>query len=122
MADTNFKPPPSPGGAQDKDDDVIERRTLRYYYIILRERLWIALPLALIISIGYGYWRMRERPMVSINRSVRTPAVSMLTTEGTTALVTRAYSVLSLDRSSTSPESSGACSARVNLSGRNVPP
>ena len=29
------------------DDPLVERRTLRDYCIILRERLWIALPLAL---------------------------------------------------------------------------
>src|SRR3954470_7764831 len=52
--------PPSPGN---RDDDVIERRTLRDYYIILRERLWIALPLALLASVGYGYWKMREIPL-----------------------------------------------------------
>lgn len=42
---------------------MIERRTLRDYYIILRERLWIALPLALLASVGYGYWKMREIPV-----------------------------------------------------------
>jgi len=55
-------PPPPPPSSRANDDDVVERRTLRDYYIILRERLWIALPLALLASVGYGYWKMREAP------------------------------------------------------------
>jgi hypothetical protein len=43
----------------EKDDELVQRRTFRDYYIILRERLWIALPLALLISIGYGYKQMQ---------------------------------------------------------------
>ncbi|MSU48333.1 MAG: hypothetical protein EXS37_04445 [Opitutus sp.] len=61
MADLSSKPSAPP--AADRDDDVVERRTLRDYYIILRERLWIALPLALLISIGYGYKQMQAIPM-----------------------------------------------------------
>ena len=61
MADVTNKPPASASGT-DRDDDVVERRTLRDYYIILRERLWIALPLALLISIGYGYKQMQVTP------------------------------------------------------------
>jgi capsular exopolysaccharide synthesis family protein len=53
-------PPPS---SRDNDEDVVERRTLRDYYIILRERLWIALPLALLAAVGYGYWKMRDIPL-----------------------------------------------------------
>ncbi len=63
MAETPQKiPPPS---SRDNDDDVVERRSLRDYYIILRERLWIALPLALLASVGYGYWKMRDIPQYS---------------------------------------------------------
>jgi capsular exopolysaccharide synthesis family protein len=59
MADAHAKPSsPTP----DRDDDVVERRTLRDYYIILRERLWIALPLALLIAVGYGYKKMQVTP------------------------------------------------------------
>jgi succinoglycan biosynthesis transport protein ExoP len=46
-----------------KEDDAIERRTLRDYYIILRERFWIALPLALVISIGMAYYQSRAVPL-----------------------------------------------------------
>jgi polysaccharide biosynthesis transport protein len=45
------------------EEDAVERRTLRDYYIILRERLWIALPLALIVAIGSGYYQSRQTPM-----------------------------------------------------------
>jgi capsular exopolysaccharide synthesis family protein len=45
-----------------RDDDVVERRTLRDYYIILRERLWIALPLALLVALGYGYKKLQVEP------------------------------------------------------------
>ncbi len=69
MAENTAKPPPAlppiappPPPRPDKEDDVIERRTLRDYYIILRERLWIALPLALLVSVGYGYVKLRELP------------------------------------------------------------
>lgn len=51
-----------PGGAKD-DDAMVERRSLRDYYIILRERLWIALPLALLVAVPLGYFKARETPM-----------------------------------------------------------
>jgi uncharacterized protein involved in exopolysaccharide biosynthesis len=56
------KPSPSPKPAG-REEDIVERRTLRDYYIILRERLWIALPLALIISIGMAYYQSRAVPL-----------------------------------------------------------
>lgn len=61
MADAHVKP--NLPSAADRDDDVVERRTLRDYYIILRERLWIALPLAVIIAVGYGYKKMQVTPI-----------------------------------------------------------
>lgn len=69
MADASSKPPVPP--AADRDDEVVERRTLRDYYIILRERLWIALPLALLISIGYGYKQMQATPMYSARATMQ---------------------------------------------------
>lgn len=56
------KPAASPGGSRD-DEGLVERRGLRDYYIILRERLWIALPLALLVAVPLGYFKARERPM-----------------------------------------------------------
>lgn len=69
MADAPSKPPHPPATA--RDDDAVERRTLRDYYIILRERLWIALPLALLISIGYGYKQMQVTPMYSARATMQ---------------------------------------------------
>lgn len=59
--DTTPKTASSPSGV--KEDDVVERRTLRDYYIILRERLWIALPLALLVAVPMGYFKARQTPM-----------------------------------------------------------
>src|SRR3712207_1715664 len=59
MADVHAKSPPP---ASQREDDVVERRTLRDYYIILRERLWIALPLAVLAAVGYGYKQMQVTP------------------------------------------------------------
>ncbi|MEZ5414986.1 MAG: polysaccharide biosynthesis tyrosine autokinase [Opitutaceae bacterium] len=64
MAD--HSPPPAPtsvSSGHSDDDNYVERRTLRDYYVILRERFWIALPLALLVSIGMGYYQAREVPM-----------------------------------------------------------
>ncbi len=62
MSEAPVKPPVS-GNVPQREDDAVERRTLRDYYIILRERLWIALPLALLVSIGYGYKQLQVTPM-----------------------------------------------------------
>jgi len=51
-------PHPQPAGIRE-EDDMVQRRTLRDYYIMLRERVWIALPLALLVSVSYGYWKSR---------------------------------------------------------------
>lgn len=59
MADAHAKPPLP---TSSRDDEVAERRTLRDYYIILRERLWIALPLAVLVAVGYGYQKMKVTP------------------------------------------------------------
>lgn len=47
------------------DQQVVERRSLRDYYIILRERLWIALPVALLVALSVGYHQAQETPMYS---------------------------------------------------------
>jgi capsular exopolysaccharide synthesis family protein len=53
---------PAPTGVRE-DEELVQRRTLRDYYIILRERLWIALPIALVVAVLYGYFKSRETPM-----------------------------------------------------------
>ena len=58
----NTRPPKAHSPASD-DDNVVERRTLRDYYIILRERIWIALPIAVLLSVGYFYMQARKTPI-----------------------------------------------------------
>jgi succinoglycan biosynthesis transport protein ExoP len=69
MSSQDFSPgsAPSRHGASlhGNDNHVSERRTLRDYYIILRERLWIALPTAVLIALGFGYYKAQETPMFS---------------------------------------------------------
>lgn len=68
MADAHAKPSlPS----SDRDDDAVERRTLRDYYIILRERLWIALPLAVLVAVGYGYKKMQVTPIYAARATLQ---------------------------------------------------
>lgn len=59
----SFQRPPSPPKSPTPDDDLVEKRTLRDYYIILRERFWIAFPLALIVGFAFAYHKSREIPM-----------------------------------------------------------
>ena len=47
------------------DHQVNERRSLRDYYIIVRERLWVALPVALLVALSFGYYKAQETPMYS---------------------------------------------------------
>jgi len=65
-----FDAPPQTGHGKaaslhGNDHQITERRTLRDYYVILRERLWVALPVALLVAIGLGYYQARETPMYS---------------------------------------------------------
>ncbi|HEX2100560.1 MAG TPA: exopolysaccharide transport family protein, partial [Candidatus Synoicihabitans sp.] len=53
------------------EDSFAERRTLRDYYIILRERMWIALPLALLIAVGLVYVKARETPLYSARATMQ---------------------------------------------------
>jgi succinoglycan biosynthesis transport protein ExoP len=64
MSDSSHKP--SVAGVRE-EEDIVQRRTLRDYYIILRERVWVALPIALLVAIGYGYIEYRQTPMYSAN-------------------------------------------------------
>ena len=45
------------------DDVAVERRTLRDYYIILREHVWISLPLAIIAAVSFFYYQARKAPV-----------------------------------------------------------
>jgi uncharacterized protein involved in exopolysaccharide biosynthesis len=57
---TSTVPIPTP---ESGNEHVVERRTLRDYYVMVRERAWIALPLALLTALGLGYYQMREIPL-----------------------------------------------------------
>ena len=82
MAEAPVKPTP-PAPANDREDDVAERRTLRDYYIILRERLWIALPIALLVSIGYGYRKMQVIPTYAATATMQfEKPETVVTTQG----------------------------------------
>lgn len=72
MAEASTNPPHPPARPPaHTDDDVVERRTLRDYYVILRERLWIALPLALLVAIGFAYQKSRTVPLYQSTASMR---------------------------------------------------
>jgi capsular exopolysaccharide synthesis family protein len=70
MAEPSSNTLPTTGSIRD-DDPLIERRTLRDYGIILRERLWIALPLALVVSVLLFYFQARETPMYQSTATVQ---------------------------------------------------
>jgi capsular exopolysaccharide synthesis family protein len=53
----------APSSLHGSEDHVAERRTLRDYYIILRERLWIALPIALLVALPVAYVKSKEIPL-----------------------------------------------------------
>lgn len=53
------------------EEGPTERRNLRDYYIILRERFWIALPLALLVAVGFGYYKARETPLYSARATMQ---------------------------------------------------
>ncbi len=69
-------PPNSPSPAagaslHGNDNQVVERRSLRDYYIILRERLWVALPVALLVALSVGYYKAQETPMYTATATMQ---------------------------------------------------
>jgi len=50
-------------GGSHTEEAVAERRTPRDYLIILRERIWVALPLAALAAIALGYYQSRATPL-----------------------------------------------------------
>lgn len=73
-----FDPLPSAGPSKPattslhgNDNQVVERRSVRDYYIIIRERLWIALPIALLVGLGVGYWQAQETPLYSSSATMQ---------------------------------------------------
>lgn len=83
MAEGTGNHPESERKLHDQEDQVMERRTLRDYYIILRERLWIALPLALLVALGVGYYQARELPMYASTATMQfEKPETVVTTQG----------------------------------------
>ncbi|MDD3180652.1 MAG: polysaccharide biosynthesis tyrosine autokinase [Opitutaceae bacterium] len=54
---------PPPLRVQGGDEPMVEHRTLRDYLIIFRERVWIALPIALLVAVSVGYYQARTPPL-----------------------------------------------------------
>ncbi len=76
------KHPQSPMGHY-PEEEAVERRTLRDYYIILRERIWIALPIALIVAVSMGYYQARETPMYETRATMQfEKPETVVTTQG----------------------------------------
>lgn len=63
--------PRPPASVHAQDEPAAERRTLRDYYIILRERLWVALPIALLVALGVGYQQAREAPLYAAHATLQ---------------------------------------------------
>jgi len=62
MSDQPSSKNAAPNAGRDTDD-AVERRSLRDYYIILRERVWIALPAAVLVAVGFFYAQARKTPI-----------------------------------------------------------
>lgn len=76
MSNLDALPPSNPAKSSGpslhgNDNQVVERRSLRDYYVILRERLWIALPVALLVALSVGYYQAQETPMYSSTASMQ---------------------------------------------------
>jgi succinoglycan biosynthesis transport protein ExoP len=63
MSDPANTKPAKPAHRPGDEDNAIERRTMRDYYIILRERVWISLPIAAVVALGFFYMQARKTPI-----------------------------------------------------------
>jgi polysaccharide biosynthesis transport protein len=70
MADPT-KSPLSPVPPNRDEEVAVERRTLRDYYIMMRERLWIALPLAVLVAVGYSYKKLQVTPQYAASATMQ---------------------------------------------------
>ena len=61
MPDSGTKSP-SPVGSH-RSEPVLERRTLRDYYVIIREHIWLALAVSILVSVSAGYYLARQTPV-----------------------------------------------------------
>lgn len=63
--------PRHPHSSAHSGESPNERRTLRDYLIMLRERLWIALPLAVLVAVGLGYYQARAIPLFQSQATIQ---------------------------------------------------
>src|SRR5580704_893078 len=83
MADISARRPQVAPTPSIEDEEVVQRRTFRDYYIIVRERVWVALPLALLVSISLGYTQARQTPMYSATATMQfEKPETIVTTQG----------------------------------------
>ena len=71
MADPSNSKQQRPPAPTPDNDNAVERRTLRDYYVILREHVWISLPLALVVALGYFYSQARKTPIFEASASLQ---------------------------------------------------
>lgn len=67
-ASPTLSPSPRPPGT---DEPAPERRTLRDYVIMVRERMWVALPIALLVALGVGYKQASETPLYAAQATMQ---------------------------------------------------
>jgi len=53
---------PAPVGSN-RSEPVLERRSLRDYYVIIREHIWLALAVSVLVSVSTGYYLARQTPV-----------------------------------------------------------
>lgn len=53
------------------EEPLPERRTLRDYVIMIRERMWVALPIALLVALGVGYKQASETPLYAAQATMQ---------------------------------------------------
>jgi polysaccharide biosynthesis transport protein len=71
MADAAPQTPHAPTPHGDKEEELSEQRTLRDYFIILRERFWWGLSVALIVSVLYAFSQARQVRMYSAQATMQ---------------------------------------------------
>ncbi|HYC69730.1 MAG TPA: polysaccharide biosynthesis tyrosine autokinase [Opitutaceae bacterium] len=64
-ASASARPPPG------TEEPAPERRTLRDYVIMLRERMWVALPIAVLVALGVGYKQASETPLYAAQATMQ---------------------------------------------------
>jgi succinoglycan biosynthesis transport protein ExoP len=61
---------PAPGGSL-RSEPVLERRTLRDYYVIIREHIWLAISISVLVSVSLGYYLARQTPVYATTATLQ---------------------------------------------------